>query len=114
MFGLPGEDREMIEESISFAKRLRPTYFAPQIFYPLVGTELYDLALKEGMLPEEFVRDPAGMRWKEDNAVQPIPGVEYYVPLVNGARFTVEEMTEINNRMMSLAQEMNSSSPKNF
>jgi radical SAM superfamily enzyme YgiQ (UPF0313 family) len=114
MFGLPGEDMDMIEESVDFARKLAPTYFAPQIFYPLVGTELYDMALEQGMLPEEFVKDPAGMKWREDQAVQPLPGVEYYVPLVNGARFSLREMTEINNRMMALAQEMNSSSPKHF
>lgn len=114
MFGLPGEDTEMMEESINFAQRLRPTYFAPQIFYPLVGTELYDLALEKGMLPQDFVKDPVSMGWKEKSSVQPLPGIDYYVPLVNGARFSVEEMSRINTRMMNLAEEMNSAFRKNF
>lgn len=114
MFGLPGEDMDMIEQSIDFAKELDTTYFAPQIFYPLVGTELYDLALEQNMLPDEFVKDPAGMKWKDGSAVQPLPGIDYYVPLVNASRFSLDEMTRINNRMMALAQEMNSTSPKHF
>lgn len=54
ILGCPGDDRESIEKTIQWAKRLKAdfAYFSLAIPYP--GTELYELALREGYLQEDY------------------------------------------------------------
>jgi radical SAM superfamily enzyme YgiQ (UPF0313 family) len=52
MFGLPGETRQTIHETIEFAKDLDPDFAYFFIASPLPGTQLFDLAVKEGAINE--------------------------------------------------------------
>ncbi len=52
IFGLPGENKETIQQTIKFAKNLDPDYAYFFIASPLPGTELFDLAVKEGIITE--------------------------------------------------------------
>ena len=50
MFGLPGETRETINETISFAKETRPTTVQFSTAVPYPGTEFYDYLKTSGCL----------------------------------------------------------------
>ena len=50
MFGLPGETRETIKETINFVLELEPDYVQFAIATPYPGTEFYKEAEKEGWL----------------------------------------------------------------
>jgi len=50
IIGLPGETAETIEESIRFARELEPDYVNFHVATPFPGTELYDIAHKNGWL----------------------------------------------------------------
>jgi len=49
VIGTPWETRSTLEETYRFARRLDPDFFDFNIAYPLPGTELYDLTLREGL-----------------------------------------------------------------
>ncbi len=53
LFGLPGETRETIRETIDFAKRINPDYveFYPATPYP--GTEFYQIACRDNSIIDE-------------------------------------------------------------
>jgi radical SAM superfamily enzyme YgiQ (UPF0313 family) len=55
IIGNPGETKEDIEDSRSFLKTLRATWFRVYVAVPLVGSEMYDLAVENGYLNEEFL-----------------------------------------------------------
>jgi anaerobic magnesium-protoporphyrin IX monomethyl ester cyclase len=57
MLGIPGETAEMIEETIALNRQLEPAGLQFSVFYPYPMTELYDLCVREGYLPQET---PAG------------------------------------------------------
>ena len=57
VFGFPWETEEHILETIRFAGKLDPDFFDFNIAYPLKGTELYDMVVKEGLLDPAKVRD---------------------------------------------------------
>lgn len=61
MVGNPYEDREDLEKTFKLAKRLKATYTVFHITTPFPGTELYDLAIKEGWLQKENKFDDAWM-----------------------------------------------------
>jgi radical SAM superfamily enzyme YgiQ (UPF0313 family) len=48
LFGLPGETPAKAENTIRFAKELDPTYPIFYSAYPYKGTELYEIAIREG------------------------------------------------------------------
>ncbi len=48
IIGLPYETEEDVWESIEFNKRLNPLSVAVHYFVPFIGTELYDICVKEG------------------------------------------------------------------
>ncbi len=48
MLGVPGETREMIEETIELNRRLEPDDLQFSVFYPYPMTELYDVAVEKG------------------------------------------------------------------
>lgn len=53
MIGYPGESKETIQETIDFCKELD---LAPEVIFfltPYPGTELYDMALKQGKIKDE-------------------------------------------------------------
>lgn len=58
LFGLPGETPEKAQRTIEFAKELDPTYPIFYSAYPYLGTELYDIAIREGQF---LTREYRGM-----------------------------------------------------
>jgi radical SAM superfamily enzyme YgiQ (UPF0313 family) len=50
IFGLPGETKETIDETINFAKECNPTYARFYTAVPFPGTEFYEMKLKEGKI----------------------------------------------------------------
>ncbi len=48
MLGVPGETKEMIEETIELNRRLEPDDLQFSVFYPYPMTELYDIAVEKG------------------------------------------------------------------
>lgn len=57
MLGSPRETRKTIQESIDFAKKLKPDYVHFSITTPFPATDLYYLGLKEGIIKKDY--------WKE-------------------------------------------------
>ena len=53
MMGIPHETPEMVEETIDLLRRCNPNHLQLSIFYPLPGTELYDVCEREGFLTDE-------------------------------------------------------------
>ncbi|HII29927.1 TPA: radical SAM protein, partial [Candidatus Woesearchaeota archaeon] len=53
IFGLPGETRESIDETIGFVKRSLPTSAQFNVAVPYPGTELYKLAREKGCIENE-------------------------------------------------------------
>jgi radical SAM superfamily enzyme YgiQ (UPF0313 family) len=56
--GMPWETHATLEDTYRFARRLDTDFFDFNIAYPLPGTELYELTLKEGLF--ENPPDAAG------------------------------------------------------
>jgi len=54
MIGSLGETPETIEETIKFAKKLDPDFVQFSITTPFPGTELFNLAVKEGMVSKDW------------------------------------------------------------
>jgi radical SAM superfamily enzyme YgiQ (UPF0313 family) len=54
MLGLPGETLEDMRETIRFAKRLDPDYSTFSVTVPYAGTEMYEDALKKGVIPVDY------------------------------------------------------------
>ncbi len=54
VLGLPGENRETMQETIDFAKELDPTFAQFTTLTPFVGTRVYDLIKREGELLEDW------------------------------------------------------------
>jgi len=52
MVGLPGETPEMHMETVRLNRQIRPTVIGSAVFTPFPGTDLYDLCVKEGYLPQ--------------------------------------------------------------
>ena len=64
LMGLPWDTEELIEEQVTFAKRLDPDFLEVFFVYPFPGTELYQMAVEEGLLeageiPREAYGGPA-------------------------------------------------------
>jgi len=64
VFGLPGETRETIEETIRFAQELNPHTVQAALAAPYPGTELYAQAVKNGWLDESHAElvDASGVQ----------------------------------------------------
>jgi radical SAM superfamily enzyme YgiQ (UPF0313 family) len=54
MMGSPGETPETIEETIKFANKLDSDFVQFSTTTPFPGTELFNLAIKEGMISEDW------------------------------------------------------------
>lgn len=64
VFGLPGETRQTIKESVEFAKRLSPTTVQFSTAVPLPGTELHSYLKSQGFLTTD--------NWDDYLALHPI------------------------------------------
>ena len=62
MIGFPGESREQIEKTISFALEIDPNYVQFSITIPLPKTDLYTMAFERGLFHNDhwqaFAKDP--------------------------------------------------------
>jgi hopanoid biosynthesis associated radical SAM protein HpnJ len=58
--GLPGETRETIQKSISFAKELDVETIQVSLGHPFPGTEFYDHVKKNGLITIDAMTDDAG------------------------------------------------------
>ena len=54
IFGFPGESREQISETFKFARQVKTNMAYFFIANPLPGTELYEKARADGLLPDDF------------------------------------------------------------
>jgi len=57
VFGIPGETRQTIRETIAFAKKLRPDSAQFAVVIPHPGTELYEICQREGYLKYQSWED---------------------------------------------------------
>ena len=57
VIGLPWETRETLEATLRFAQELDTEFFDFNIAYPLPGTELYEIALRDGLLERSSLAD---------------------------------------------------------
>jgi len=57
MIGSPTETREDIKETIRFAKKLKPDYVHVTILTPYPATEIYQKALTEGVIKNDYWRE---------------------------------------------------------
>lgn len=73
VIGLPGETRESIEKTISFAKEIDTDTIQASSVMPQVGTELYDWAVEQGYLKMNSWADYA--MDGEQTAVMEYPGL---------------------------------------
>jgi radical SAM superfamily enzyme YgiQ (UPF0313 family) len=86
ILGLPGENKQDIQDSIDFLKTLSVNWFIILNFYPLMGTKLYDICVKNKYISGEF-----------DNG-------DYRHPVVNTEDFTADY---IKKRMYEVNLELN-------
>jgi radical SAM superfamily enzyme YgiQ (UPF0313 family) len=74
MLGAPGESRESIENTVKLSLRLAPDFAYYSIVVPYPGTDMYDRALSDGLIPfdywREFVRT-------EGKLAEPVPMFEH-------------------------------------
>lgn len=92
VIGFPGETREEVEETITFARklgRLGADNFMFSIATPLYGTRLYKEALEKGMLNEE-----------DDESLA------YGTPHLRNLELSSEELVKIRNRALSENRKM--------
>ena len=54
ILGFPGETREQMKETFAFARRIRFDSISFFAATPLPGSELFDLSLREGLLPKDY------------------------------------------------------------
>ncbi|MFQ5525112.1 MAG: B12-binding domain-containing radical SAM protein [Thermoanaerobaculia bacterium] len=62
MMGLPGETRDDLEATLALAEELDAADFGYFVFYPYLGTHLFDLCRDSGYLPENYLDLPASHR----------------------------------------------------
>ncbi len=57
VIGLPWETEETLATTFNFVKELDPDFFDLNIAYPLPGTELYEIAIRDGLVDPNDLRD---------------------------------------------------------
>lgn len=87
MFGIPGETKMTMKQTLDFAMELDPNYAQFSIATPLPGTDLYKLALEKGLLNETD--------WSKFSYL----GKKSY-PLIKLENITPEELIEARNHAM--------------
>ena len=68
MIGLPHETREDIFETIALNKKVAPEACNIMFFYPFHGTELRDICIKNGFIPEDNIEKEVNIH--EDSILQ--------------------------------------------
>jgi anaerobic magnesium-protoporphyrin IX monomethyl ester cyclase len=91
MLGVPGETKEMIEETIALNRRLEPDDLQFSVFYPYPMTELYDTSVEQG-----YYTPSAGSL------------SSYYgrASVLNLPTLTQEELAEEYSRFLALKEEL--------
>lgn len=85
--GLPGETPELLQETVDFCYRLRPTFLGPQLFYPLPGTELGE----NSQILSGYYR--------------PYEDIEYFIPKIKNTMASSEEIVKAFNELMKMSEE---------
>jgi radical SAM superfamily enzyme YgiQ (UPF0313 family) len=62
MLGVPGETWADLEETLALHERIQPDDFGYFVFYPYPGTSLFHLCKAQGMLPDDYLEQPANHR----------------------------------------------------
>jgi hopanoid biosynthesis associated radical SAM protein HpnJ len=60
IFGLPGETRETIQETVRFAREMNPETVQASLASPYPGTAFYDYALEHGYIKADSMLDETG------------------------------------------------------
>jgi len=55
LIGLPGETKQDIEDTRSFLKTISPNWFRINIATPLVGSEMFEIAVKNNYLKDDYI-----------------------------------------------------------
>ena len=55
LIGLPGETKQDIEDTRSFLRTISPNWFRINIATPLVGSEMFEIAVKNNYLKEDYI-----------------------------------------------------------
>ncbi|MFB0544826.1 MAG: radical SAM protein [Asgard group archaeon] len=63
ILGMPGETRETIDKTLSFARELNLDYYAFSVATPYFGTEMFERAVKDGLIREEGYSDIYESDW---------------------------------------------------
>jgi len=83
IFGLPGETRETIKQTIKFIKKIKPEILQISIATPFPGTELYEWLKKNNYLltddPNEYLDDYGHQRCVVSYPWLPAEEIEYYL-----------------------------------
>ncbi|MFB3883650.1 MAG: radical SAM protein [Thermodesulfobacteriota bacterium] len=86
MIGLPGEREKEVMETIEFALSLDSDYVEFNICIPYPGTEMYEEALRKGIIPKDY--------WKEF-AINPVS--DFILPYVYEEYLTKVRLIELRN-----------------
>ncbi|RJP25869.1 MAG: radical SAM protein [Candidatus Abyssobacteria bacterium SURF_5] len=74
MIGAPGEPRESIQNTIKLSLRLNPDFAYYSIVVPYPGTDMYDRALADGLIPFDYWREYV---LSEGKLAEPVPMFEH-------------------------------------
>ncbi len=83
LVGLPWESEETFRQTSDLAVEMSPDYLEVFYVYPFQGTELYDLAVREGLLEEGV-----------------FPSDSYSRPAMPSRHFSVEELSHLRRRLL--------------
>ena len=83
LVGLPWETEDTFKETSDLAVKLNPDFLEVFYPYPFQGTELYEIAVQEGLLEEGT-----------------FPMESYSKPAIAGLNFTVEELARLRRKLL--------------
>jgi radical SAM superfamily enzyme YgiQ (UPF0313 family) len=62
VIGLPWENKETLSATLELAERLDTDFFDFNIAYPLPGTEFYNIAVRDGLIEQNLIREASYAR----------------------------------------------------
>jgi radical SAM superfamily enzyme YgiQ (UPF0313 family) len=88
MFGMPGETREEVRQTVALIDEIQPDWVDPAFFTPYPGTTLHEYCERKGLLIEQgykgYLRDPGSSA--------KIKGVDYdFILRTLGPRYGARE-----------------------